>query len=227
MQSKYVPPTLLGQSFNCPHCGAFSVMTWWDITGTVGSRFRKFDQRFTAAEGMCCTKPSLWEVFFDGENDENISGRLIYPQIVTAPEAHPDMPNEIRQDYEEARQICNASPRAAAALLRLCVQKICNTLLGKPGKIDDQIAELVVRGLPKRAQQALDSVRVIGNESVHPGTLDLNDTPELALALFRLVNLIVQDCITAPKEAEDIYGLLPEGKRQGIERRDAPKQPKG
>lgn len=135
------------------------------------------------------------------------------------------MPEDIARDFEEARQVCNSSPRAAAALLRLCVQKICNHLLGKPGKIDDQIGELVKRGLPQRAQQALDSVRVIGNESVHPGTMDLNDTPEIAQALFRLVNLIIQDCISAPKEAEAVYALLPEGKRQGIERRDAPKQP--
>jgi hypothetical protein len=201
-------------------------MSWYDIKGITTGRSTSFSSRFAAAEGVCCMTPSMWEVTSIGE-DEGVSGRLIYPQLVTAPEAHPDMPEDIKRDYEEARQICGASPRAAAALLRLCVEKICNTLLGKPGKIDNQIAQLVEKGLPKKAQQALDSVRVIGNECVHPGTLDLDDTPELALALFRLVNLIIQDCITAPKEAEDIYNLLPEGKRQGIERRDAPKQPKG
>jgi len=95
--------------------------------------------------------------------------------------------------------------------------------MGKPGGIDEQIGQLVADGLPRRVQQALDSVRVIGNESVHPGKMDLNDTPEVGQVLFRLVNLIIQDCITAPKEAEEIYGLLPEGKLKGIENRDKPK----
>lgn len=53
--------------------------------------------------------------------------------------------------------------------------------------------------------------------------MDLNDTPELALALFRLINLIVQNCITDPREAAEIFSSLPAGKLKGIEDRDKPK----
>lgn len=210
------------RTFNCPHCGALAHMEWLKLIGEKGSaRFVTLAENFYATRGPCCSRESLWRVIT--EVGEVPYAKLIYPTTVQAPQAHSDMPEDIARDFEEARQVCSSSPRAAAALLRLCVQKICNHLLGKPGKIDDQIGELVKRGLPQRAQQALDSVRVIGNESVHPGTMDLSDTPEIAQALFRLVNLIIQDCISAPKEAEAVYGLLPEGKRQGIERRDAPK----
>ncbi|WP_090386643.1 DUF4145 domain-containing protein [Pseudomonas anguilliseptica] len=156
-------------------------------------------QPVRVAVTTCCpARMSLWLVEEDDYRQPN--GRMIYPTCATAPLPHPDMPEDIARDFEEARQVLNHSPRAAAALLRLCVQKICNHLVGKPGGIDEQIGQLVANGLPRRVQQALDSVRVIGNESVHPGSMDLNDTPEVGQVLFRLVNLIIQDCITAPKD---------------------------
>lgn len=210
------------KTLNCPQCGALSFMTWFELAGkSQHGGYKAFgaEQPFWISGGPCCNKLSIWK--FAGIEGDDVAVSLVYPLTALAPMPHPDMPEDIAIDFEEARQISSQSPRAAAALLRLCVQKICNFLLGKPGKIDDQIGQLVADGLPKRVQQALDAVRVIGNESVHPGTMDLNDSPEVAQALFRLVNLIVQDCISAPKEAEDVYGLLPAGKREGIERRDA------
>ena len=93
-----------------------------------------------------------------------------------------------------------------------------------PGKdLNKDIGRLVEKGLPDKIQQALDSVRVIGNESVHPGLIDLNDTPETANTLFLLINLIVEQLITHPKKVETIYETLPKGKLEGIEKRDAKK----
>ncbi len=130
------------------------------------------------------------------------------------------MPEDIRADYEEANTIANASPRGAAALLRLAIQKLCKHL-GKPGKnINQDIADLVANGLPPKVQQALDSVRVIGNEAVHPGTIDLRDDRNTVAQLFRLTNFIVQKMISEPKEVDGIYSSLPESKREEIERRD-------
>lgn len=45
-------------------------------------------------------------------------------------------------------------------------------------------------GLPPKVKEVLYSVRVIGNESVHPGTLDFKDDRDTANKLFRLVNFI-------------------------------------
>lgn len=68
---------------------------------------------------------------------------------------------------------------------------------------------------------ALDAIRVIGNESVHPGEIDLNESRETALMLFKLLNLIVEKTISEQKMVQDLYESLPESKRQGIEKRDA------
>lgn len=132
-----------------------------------------------------------------------------------------DMPEAIKADFMEAREIVNASPRGAAALLRLCVQKLM-PILGERGRdINDDIASLVKKGLPVAVQQALDSLRVIGNEAVHPGAIDLNDNRETALALFELLNFIVERTITQQKKISDIYGKLPKSKLDAILKRDS------
>ncbi len=146
---------------------------------------------------------------------------MLFPVTGGAEPPNRDLGEEIIRDYEEARSIVLQSPRGAAALLRLAIQKLC-LRLGYPGKdINKDIQALVANGLPQKVQQALDSVRVIGNEAVHPGTLDLRDNPETALKLFKLVNFIATKMITEPAEIDHIYGGLPPGKLEGIARRDA------
>ncbi|MFN7599434.1 MAG: DUF4145 domain-containing protein [Cereibacter sp.] len=78
------------------------------------------------------------------------------------------MTEDIRRDYDEASTILDLSPRGAAALIRLGIQKLCKEL-GQAGKnINDDIGALVKDGLDVRVLQALDAVRVIGNSAVHP-----------------------------------------------------------
>ncbi len=109
-----------------------------------------------------------------------VYNRLVFPSSREGPPPNPDLPDDVRLDYEEAGRILNLSPRGAAALLRLAIQKLC-AYLGEKGKnIDDDIASLVKKGLYPLVQQALDAVRVIGNEAVHPGTLDLKDDRDTA-----------------------------------------------
>jgi hypothetical protein len=150
-----------------------------------------------------------------------VGGKLVYPAQKLEVQPNSDLPNDIRRDFEEARSIANDSPRGAAALLRLCIQKLC-TRLGEAGKsIDADIASLVKKGLNPRVQKALDIVRVIGNESVHPGVMDLKDDAGTATRLFGLVNAIAEEMITHPKAVDELYSKLPEAKRKAIEKRDS------
>ena len=92
---------------------------------------------------------------------------------------------------------------------------------GEPGQhIDTDIASLVKKGLDQRVQRALDVVRVVGNNAVHPGKLDVKDDRRTATALFGLVNLIAERTITEPRHVQELYDSLPEGVRDHIERRD-------
>lgn len=156
-----------------------------------------------------CKKFSLW-----------VHERLVFPSAKGGAEPNPDLPEEVIRDFEEARTILNLSPRGAAALLRLSIQKIC-AHLGESGvDLNKDIASLVKKGLDPLIQKSLDIVRVIGNEAVHPGTIDLKDDRETANKLFKLINSIADRMITYPKNGAQLYTSLPDSKRDAIEKRD-------
>jgi len=156
-----------------------------------------------------CKKIAVW-----------VHRNMVFPSNVEGPAPNPDLPDDILRDFNEARSILASSPRGSAALLRLAVQKLC-AFLGEKGKnIDDDIASLVKKGLDPLVQQSLDVVRVIGNEAVHPGTVDLRDDQATSLQLFDLVNIIAQQMISQPKAVREMYEKLPEAKRKAIHARN-------
>jgi hypothetical protein len=163
---------------------------------------------------MCgrCGKYALW-----------MSEKLVYPVATIAPAPNDDLPAAIRGDYEEAAAVLSASPRASCALLRLAIQKLCKELGEDARDLNSAIGALVMRGLPERVQRALDVVRVVGNNAVHPGEMDLTDDTERARALFTLVNLIVQSMITEPRQVQELYDALPDGALKAIQSRDGAK----
>jgi len=203
----YKEPQFEETSFNCPWCNSFAHMEWSWLqtpirTGTVNGIKICFCNH--------CKMYSLW-----------YEEAMIFPSEISVESANNDLPEEIVKDYNEAANIVSISPRGAAALLRLAIQKLC-AHLGEKGKdINIDIASLVSKGLPERIQKALDTVRVVGNEAVHPGVLDLNDNKKIAFALFKLVNIIAEKMISEDKEIDNLYAILPEEKRQQIKKRDA------
>ena len=76
------------------------------------------------------------------------------------------------------------------------------------------------KGLPVQIQQALDTVRVVGNDAVHPGQIDLNDDQATAQSLFESVNIIIDEMISKPKKIKEMYDKLPASKRDAIAKRD-------
>lgn len=173
---------------------------------------KKYETDNTLAFSTCskCSKESLW-----------VDGKMVFPNISPAPPAHIDMPEEVKEVYNEAKGIYHLSPRASAALLRLALEKLL-PLVGAEGKdINNMIGDLVGKGLNKSVEQALDSLRFIGNEAVHPGMIRIQDDKEISIALFRILNFIVQQLITEIREIQSIHDLIPEGKKQGIEARNS------
>ena len=152
---------------------------------------------------------------------------MISPSNASIMPPSSDLRKDIQEDYNEARSILTTSPRGAAANLRLCIQKLCQQR-GLPGKnLDEDIGTWVKNGLPARIQKALDIVRVIGNNAVHPGVLDITDDIETASKLFELVNHIAYSMITQPKEIEGLYTTkVPEAQKEHIEKRDSPARKK-
>ncbi len=151
-----------------------------------------------------------------------VKDKLMYPATETAFIAHEEMPEAVKDDFNEAASIVDKSARGAAALLRLAIQKIVIELGEKGDNLNHDIGKLVEKGkITSAIQQALDVVRVVGNNAVHPGTIDLNDDKSVATNLFGLVNVIVEAAIATPKHIKAMYEtVVPESARDAIEKRD-------
>ena len=216
---KHIPPTVDKKAFHCPHCGVLAEQTWSSTiqcnyserrpNGTMGSSsFQLVNTKL--AKCTHCTETSYWR-----------QNNMVYPLTGNVEMANSDLPDEIKKDYNEAKNIVNISPRGAVALLRLAIQKLCIHLGEKGKNINADIASLVKKGLPETMQQALDSVRVVGNNAVHPGVIDFEDDTDTAFALFGFVNIICEVLISHPKKIQEYYTKnVPQKTRENIANRD-------
>lgn len=158
---------------------------------------------------VACKQSTIW-----------YQGKPIYPREAAIPPASENMPLKVREIYDEAGRVLVDSPRSAAALLRLALQILINELGEEGENINKDIASLVKKGLPTQIQQAMDVLRIIGNNAVHPGTITFDDDPSIAAKLFITINLIVEVMITQPKDIAKLYENLPETSLDAIKRRD-------
>lgn len=191
----YKAPKFNEKAFNCPFCNAYAHQNWeWAY---LYNRTQISDLK--VARCGHCGEYSLW-----------VGEKMVYPSLSTAPLPNLDLDPEIKGDFLEAREILSKSPRGAAALLRLCLQKLMKQLGKKGENLNDDIKSLVKEGLSVKVAQALEVVRVIGNNAVHPGQVDIKDDHDTALRLFELVNLIAESMISEPKRVDELYKKLPQ-----------------
>lgn len=214
MGKNYIKPEKDALKYTCPHCNTIAQMEkdrhvfqsdWYEIGGGM----HHAQNELTIHRCQCCGKKIIW-----------IEDNYVYPDIISE-DANQDMPESVKKLYEEASLIYNKSPRAACALLRLAVDRLCNELGETDRDINKNIGALVEKGLPKSVQQALDVVRVVGNKAVHPGQIsfDVDDT-ETTKMLMHLLNIIVERMISEPNEINSLYQDLPESVKESIEKRD-------
>lgn len=224
MKSKIINPKYKEEAFTCPSCSTYSKHDWkynyiheksgeFYGRGTLMTSNCKFEELYIC---KCehCGYISFW-----------YKGKLAWPLNSTVEAPIDEMPEDIKKLYLEARSIIELSPKGSCAILRLALQKLCNRLVGQEEnkKIDGAIKKLVENGLPSTLQKAMDYVRIMGDEAVHPGVIIVDDNKELAVAMFRMMNIIIEKMIIEPKEIEDLYNLMPENKIKGIENRDKKK----
>jgi len=158
-----------------------------------------------------CKDFSLW-----------LNAKMIYPAKILVDSPNSDLPEDIKKDYLEAASILSESSRGSSALLRIAIEKLVNYLGALGSNLNAKIGFLVSdRNLNPKIQKSLDVVRVIGNNAVHPGLIDLTDDRSTAELLFKLVNIIAKEMITEPNEVDSIYSeLVPEKNKIAIKKRD-------
>ncbi|MFJ4141411.1 DUF4145 domain-containing protein [Pseudomonas sp. NPDC089734] len=207
-----VVPTFQGKSFSCIHCGTLTTQLWMQLAFFRANGYRHTHYWLCSCDH--CNGSSLWT---------ELNYSMIVPRDTTAPLSHNSLPDDCKIDFDEARNILGESPRGAAALLRLSLQKLC-VHLGEKGKnINDDIAELVRKGLAQEVQQALDFIRISGNNAVHPGEINLEENPEQVVVMFDMINFIVEELIHRPQIRATRFASLPADSLAAIAKRDAPK----
>lgn len=144
MSEPYIVPEFQNSAFHCPHCGVYAHQKWHNLEFTGKS------PRYFLSKCEHCQKSGLWIAA------ENEIGQLVYPQnSASVPPPLEDIPSDVKDDYEEARKIVDLSPRGSTALLRLALAKLM-IHLGEDGKnLNDNIRNLVRKGLPERVQNPL------------------------------------------------------------------------
>ena len=222
---KYISPELNKNNYTCPYCNTIAEQKW-DKTFIHRAYYMNqyyFSNNMTKIpkdEDLCktihvatcnvCHKEQIW---FDG--------KMLVPSVSNVPVPLEEMPEKVKEIYNEARAVFPTSFKAAAALLRLALQYLCVELGGDGKNINDDIGKLVKdKNLPVQIQKALDVIRVAGNNAVHPGIIDLEDEKTSAVKLFEMINFIVDNQIIQPKKIEEFYNSLPEKALDGIEKRD-------
>ena len=209
---KKTPPLALPisntKSFKCPHCYCYSTMQYKEVHFT--------DDPFMIEDGKKSYKTDVIVGRCDncGGKIKWNDGPYVYPNMPPE-EANEDMPEPVLELYNEAGSILRLSPRAACALLRLAVERLCNLLGENKNILSENIASLAKKGLSDDIVKQLNLLRVVGNKALHPGTIDLNvDNPFVAYQLMQVLNSIVQRLITESKRTEFFYNKLPENSKR-------------
>ncbi len=216
---KETPPKFGETSFTCPHCRVFTSQAWRNERQSHNKQ-DPHDIRKDIYTSRCynCADDAIW-----------LGEIMIYPLISSAPKPDNNMPDDVKEIYEEARQVHVYSARAAAALLRVALEKLTVHLGETTGKLNTRIGNLQKQGLPPQVIKSLDIVRIVGNEGgAHAGQIDLTgaDGADVVNKLFWLINYIIEKTINEPAEIERIAQALPADKLKGAEDRDKPKDKK-
>ncbi|WP_396658388.1 DUF4145 domain-containing protein [Microbacterium sp.] len=226
--------------FRCPHCNAYShhlrfpllvrlaVATGGFAAGSFSDKAEAFrvegtrmlrggdsDDQWHGTLCVSCSRSAVWR-----------DSALMFPLTggnVARP--HPDMPEEARELYEEAVAVLPRSRRAAAALARAALESLLKELAPAGGKpnLQARIAELRDQINPS-LWKVLTALRVVGNDALHGDTDDLiimylnGEMSETVEPFFEAINSLVEQLLTQPRVASEIYERIPAPKREAAER---------
>ena len=204
-------------TYTCPYCRkeqAFSTNNMYsDTTGYAinymsGSQrekniFSKFD---VTIYHIKCSNKNCQQITVVGYNRLNNKQWDLIPENIYR--EYPDyIPQQIRDDYTEACLIIDKSPRAAATLLRRCLQGMIHDYWDIHEKnLNAEITELKDK-ISISQWKAVDGVRSIGNIGAHMEQ-DVNHIIDIdngeAKKLQKLIELLLDKWYIARHDEEEL-----------------------
>lgn len=201
------------QTFTCPYCGRQQAFSYANMEHSINSfseglcRKKSLDSEKIDVYHICCSNDSCKRIIISGRFLK--SGRQfdILPQYVH--KIYPDyIPKQIRDDYTEAADIIELSPKAAATLFRRCLQGMIHDFWNiKDKNLYAEISQLKNK-VSASMWNALDGLRKIGNIGAHMET-DVNliidiDVSE-AKKLKKLIELLFDKWYKTRHDEDELY----------------------
>ena len=227
-------PIKLPFSWTCPFCNSTTTINKDDFSADrheLGVA-TKYGTKFLFTYFIVCPNPvckeySLILQIFNREYASQIGyvARELEKEITVIPaftsKIYPDyIPQPIRNDYYEACQIRELSPKASATLSRRCLQGMIRDFWGiSKGRLIDEITELEgkIDGL---TWKAIDSVRKIGNIGAHMEkdvNIVIDVEPSEASLLIGLIETLMQDWYIVRHDRENRLNQIVEFVKGKIE----------
>ena len=200
----------------CPHCGAPNSLSALPVVQALTSSSSAFIDQYPSAGGQL-EEITINQTFrFFGYGVYHIAvcrgcgrvvlfehNKLVFPIGGGIP-ATSCMPSDAKEVFEEAQQIINLSPRAACAMLRICVERMVNATEANGRTLADKINSL---NLPPKMAKLAHACRLIGNDAVHDNVIDFSIDSEEAQAvsgaLSRFANRIAEELFGIVEEADE------------------------
>ena len=232
----YIAPKFRGKRFTCPTCGTLSQMSWFELLDPDQNYdvFEQFDDdthdllRNRWFYGVLCIASGCFGLWLQVRHVEgtttSFTDKMVYPPATHGAAPSPDIPESAKELYLEAGNVLSGSARAAAALLRMCTEDIIKHLTTKQDKQKTlrERASLYHRieflrehdklWPGEEIDDALDVLRVIGNDAVHsPEPREIrgdDDSQQVAESLFMLVDMITEQLITRRRKARSLKQLI-------------------
>ena len=227
-----IPPELYASNFSCPNCKVYAQHEWnlakangsfvsQEIRGKDGENMgnivaendkfwlvedndrRGSIERYIKGLGIrfsICSNCSHLLIWFGND--------IVYPEIGIGPPPNPDLDEVMLQLYNEASMIATKSPRAAAALLRVCLDNLCKKCGRNKETIFSNINQFIEEEkLDNISAIAASLIRIVGNDAVHdpdkPGLIIDADDIKTVEGMFGLVNIVADQLITQPRQREE------------------------
>lgn len=202
------------KTYICPFCNQsqsyYSHWTYGAVDNQIyneGSGVVKgYEEAYFSIYTLSCTNQACHKRSVIAINKTSGKQIDIYPQNVYRhfPEY---IPQQIREDYEEASQIIDKSPKAAATLLRRCLQGMIRDFWGvTKGRLVDEIDGIKDKITPSQ-WTALDGLRHIGNIGAHMEkdvNIIIDVTPDEANKLLKLIELLLEKWYISRHEEEEL-----------------------
>ena len=164
------------EKFLCPHCNTSAIIDennketgCFRLNLPNGGFYKKICYTHVVCSIPDCNESTLCISIEDAHNYlklKHLFSKRILPPFASKPVPY-CIPKQIAQDYQEACEICELSPKAAATLIRRCLQGMIRDFWNVNKKNLKDAIDAIQDKIDSETWEAIESIRKIGNIGAH------------------------------------------------------------